>query len=184
MVTIASLLWPIILSAVLVFIVSSIVWMVLPYHKSDYKALPNEDPVFDALGEGLAPGLYDFPHMTSMDDMKKPEIQERFRKGPVGFVTVAPGAPNMPKLLAQWFVYSLLVGVVVAYVASRTLPAGTEYLRVFQITGTVAWLAYGFAAISEGIWFYRPWKNVAKWLFDALLYGLVTAGAFGWLWPA
>ncbi|MDX1578205.1 MAG: hypothetical protein R3266_06960 [Gemmatimonadota bacterium] len=183
MVTIGSLLLPILLAAVLVFIVSSVVWMVLPYHKSDYRALPDEEAVFAALGEGLPAGQYDFPHMTSMEDMKKPEIQERFRVGPVGYVTIAAGAPNMPKLLGLWFLYLLLVGFMVAYVSSRTLPAGTPYLDVFQITGTVAWLAYGFSSIGDGIWFSRPWSSVGKALFDALLYGMVTAGAFAWLWP-
>ena len=123
--------------------------------------------------------------MSSMDELKTPNIRARFEKGPAGFFIVAPrGMPKMGKNLGIWFVYSVLVGVVVAYVAGRTLAPGTEYLRVFQITGTVAWAAYGFSHVSEAIWFARPWSGIFKQLFDALLYGLVTAGAFAWLWPS
>jgi len=183
MVAIGALLLPILVAAVLVFVVSSLVWMVLPHHKKDYSALPNESAVMEALGE-VPRGIYDFPHMSSWDEMKKPETQARFAKGPVGFFTVAPkGMPNMGKNMGIWFAYTLFVGGFVAYVASRTLPAGTEYLRVFQITGSVAWAAYGFSHVSEAVWFARPWSMIVKQLVDALLYALVTAGAFAWLWP-
>ena len=90
----------------------------------------------------------------------------------------------MGKQFVLWFLFSVIVGVVCAYVAGRTLAPGTDYLQVFRVTGTVAWVAYGFAYVQEGIWFGRPWSFVFKQLFDALLYALVTAGAFGWLWPA
>lgn len=184
MVTIAALWAPILLSAALVFIVSSLVWMVLPHHKSDYRGLPDEEAVLEALGD-VEPGLYDFPHMASLEELKAPELQERFRKGPVGFFTVAPrGMPNMGKNLAIWFGFTLFVSVVIAYVASRAIAPGAEYLHVFRITGTVAWAAYGFSHVSDAVWFARPWSAIFKHLFDALLYALVTAGAFGWLWPA
>ena len=182
MVAISSLIWAVLLSAVLVFLVSSVVWMVLPHHKSDYQGLPNEQKVLDALGT-LPPGAYHFPHGTSMEDMKTPEMQARFKTGPVGFLTVTPGAPQMGKNLATWFVYCSLVSWITAYVATRTLPPGTEYLLVFQVTCTVAWASYGLSAVSDSVWFSRPWSQTFKQLFDALLYGLVTGGAFAWLWP-
>jgi hypothetical protein len=182
MVAISSLIWAVLLAAVLVFVVSSVVWMVLPHHKSDYKGLPDEQAVLDALGK-VPPGAYDFPHMTSMDEMKTPEMKARFEAGPVGFFTVAPGAPNMGKNLGVWFVYCFVVSWITAYVATRTLPPGAEYLLVFQITCTVAWASYGLSAVSDSVWFSRPWSQTLKQLFDAFLYGLVTGGAFGWLWP-
>lgn len=183
-VSIGSLWLPILVSAGLVFIVSSLVWMVLPHHKNDYGELPDEGSVLDALGE-LPPGQYDFPHMSSMDEMKSPDMQERFAEGPVGFFTVAPrGIPNMGKNLGLWFLFTLFVSFTVAYVAGRMVPAGTEYLRVFQITGTMAWAAYGFSHVTEAIWFARPWSVTLKQLLDALLYGLMTAGAFGAFWPS
>jgi len=85
--------------------------------------------------------------------------------------------------MAQSMVYYLLVSIIVAYVAGHVLPAGTPYLQVFRVVGTVSWLAYGFGVVPESIWFSRPWSSTFKQIFDALLYGLVTAGTFGWRWP-
>ena len=56
-------LWlPIVLSAVFVFIVSSIIHMVLQTHNSDVKKMNNEEAVLEALRtNGVAPGVYMFP---------------------------------------------------------------------------------------------------------------------------
>lgn len=183
MVAMGSLLMPVLLSAVLVFIMSSLVWMVLPHHKSDYKGLPDEDAVMDAVGN-VAPGTYNFPHASSPEEMKSPEMKARVEKGPVGFLTVAAGSPSMGKNLGTWFVYCLVVSWVVAYVASRTLAPGAEYLLVFQIACTVAWCSYGLSTVADSVWFARPWGHSMKQLFDALLYGLLTGGAFAGLWPS
>ncbi|MEN8143904.1 MAG: hypothetical protein ABFS14_03040 [Gemmatimonadota bacterium] len=184
MVTIASLWLVILLSAVAVWLASAVVWMVLPFHKSDFKAVSNEPAAREAL-KGLAPGMYNIPHMASWDDAKTPEGAQKFSEGPNAFLTVLPNRhPNMGKQLTIWFVFSLIVGTIVAYLASRTVAAGSDYLSVFRIAGTTAWLAYGMAAVQDAIWFGKPWSFVMKGQFDALLYGLLTAGVFGWLWPA
>lgn len=186
MVVLGSLWLPILLSAVLVFVVSSIVWVALPWHRRDYRGFPDEAAVLDALrGQELAPGQYDLPHLPDREERKQPEVQRRVREGPVGFFTLAPpGFPDTARSLGIWFLFLLAVSGTVAYVASRTLPPGTEYLRVFQVTGTVAWAAYGFGMVQDAIWFARPWSFVGKHVLDSLLYALATAGVFGWLWPA
>jgi hypothetical protein len=173
---------PILIAAALVFIMSSLVWMVLPHHKSDFERLPDEDAVLDALGE-VPPGSYDFPHADSMEELKTPEMQARMQKGPVGFFTVASGPPSMGKNLGAWFVYCWLVSWTAAYVVTRAAPPGAEYWRVYQVGSTVAWAAYGFGTITDSIWFSRPWKHSMKQLFDALLYGLLTGGALAGFWP-
>jgi hypothetical protein len=179
------LLWiPVLLSAVMVFVASSVMHMVLPYHRSDYKKLPDEDKVLGALrSAGLSRGVYWFPHST-FKDMKSPEMQEKFKQGPVGTITVFPTGPvNMPKQLAIWFVYCVVVGIFTAYLTGRTLPSGTVYLAVFRVAGTVAFMAYGVGQLVNGIWGGQPWGVVFKHFFDGLVYGLLTAGTFGWLWP-
>jgi hypothetical protein len=183
MVSIASLWLPIVLSAVAVFILSSLVWMVLPWHKRDFSGLPDEPRAREALKDA-APGLYNIPHCAERADFQKPEHKKKLEEGPVALLTVVPrGEPAMGKSLVQWLVWTLVVGVVVAYLTSRTLDAGTHYLRVFQVAGTTAWIAYSWASVQEAIWFGKPWSFVTKQLFDGLLYALVTAGFFGWLWP-
>jgi hypothetical protein len=118
-----------------------------------------------------------------MTDTKKPEVQKKFAEGPVGFITILPnGMPAMGKNMALTFVFYLVISAIVAYVTGRTLAPGSDYLTVFRVVCTVTWLAYGTAVIQDAIWFGRPWLSVVKSLFDALVYALLTAGVFGWLW--
>lgn len=179
-------LWlPILVSAVLVFVVSSIVHMVLGYHKNDWVKMPNEDVVTEAIRKaGVPPGDYMFPHCGSMKDLKNPDVIEKFKRGPIGIATIFPsGPPTMGKELVLWFLYTVAVGVCVAYLTGRTIAAGAEYLAVFRVAGTAAFLTYAGGAAHESIWKHRRWSTTLKFLFDGLLYGLVTAGTFGWLWP-
>lgn len=180
-------LWlPILLSAVFVFIASTILHMLIPIHKGDYKKLPGEEKVLAEMrAHGLQPGEYMFPCASSMKDMATPEMIEKCTQGPVGFMTVVPSGPwAMGKNLVQWFLYSILISVFTAYVAHHALVAGADYLAVFRVTGTVAILAYAFANVPNSIWRGTPWSITLKFAFDGTVYGLVTAGAFGWLWPA
>lgn len=181
-----SVLWmPILLSAVVVFVASSILHMVLPYHKSDYRKLPEEDKVVEALrAAGVTPGpAYHFPH-TTHQEMKSPEVVEKFKRGPIGLLTVIPsGAPAMGKYLGQWFVYCVAVSLFVAFVAGSTLGPGIRYLLVFHLTGLVAFMAYGVGHLQDSIWKGQTWGVTAKHVFDGLIYALLTAGTFGWLWP-
>ncbi|HYX69376.1 MAG TPA: hypothetical protein VE825_09600 [Terriglobales bacterium] len=180
----AALWLPIVLSAVIVFVASSIMHMVLPYHKGDYRQIPEEDKVMATLRPlGLTRGLYMFPFCTHKD-MKSPAAQERFKQGPVGMLTVfRSGPPVMGKFLAQWFVFCLVISFFVAYLAAHTLQPGVHYLVVFRVVGTAAFLAYGLGNLSNGIWKGQPWGMVFKEVFDGLIFGLLTAGTFGWLWP-
>jgi hypothetical protein len=185
MVPISALWMPILLSAVIVFVASSILHMVLPYHKSDYRKLPDEDRVVDALrAAGVTPGpVYHFPH-TTHKDMKSPEVVEKFKRGPVGLLTVIPsGPPAMGKYLGLWFVYCVVVSVLVAIVAGTTLRPGTSYLLVFHLTGLAAFLAYGVGQLQDSIWKGQTWGVTFKHVVDGLIYALLTAGTFGWLWP-
>jgi hypothetical protein len=184
MVALTALWIPILLSAVIVFVASSIMHMVLPYHRSDYKKLPDEDNVLAALRKaGVSRGLYIFPHCTHKD-MKSPETIEKQKQGPVGTLTVFPsGPPNMAKYLVTWFVYCVVVGIFTAYLTGRVLPSGTVYLAVFRVAGTVSFMAYGVGQLNDSIWKGQPWSNTIKHVFDGLIFGLLTAGTFGWLWP-
>ncbi len=179
-------LWlPIVVAAVLVFVVSSILHMVLTYHRRDYKQLPHEAETLAALRrESLAPGLYHFPYAASAKEAKAPAMEEKRRQGPVGMLSIMPsGSTSMGKYLATWFGYLLLVSVFVAYLTGRTLPPGTDYLAVFRVAGTAAFMAYGVGQLIDSIWKAIPWSNTLRNVIDGLLYSLVTAGVFGWLWP-
>jgi len=185
MVSLTELWLPILLSAVAVFIASSILHMVLTYHRSDYSPLPGEANIQEAMRkEGVGPGHYFLPHCPDMKEMGKPEVQEKFVKGPVALVTVMPsGPPSMGKPLVSWFVFCLVIGVFVAYLTGRTVGPGVEYLMVFRVAGTVAFLGYAAAQATDSIWSGLPWRIAIKHMFDGLIYALLTGGVFGWLWP-
>jgi hypothetical protein len=183
-VSLGSVWIPLVLSAVFVFIVSSIIHMALPYHKNDYRKLPDEDRILDAIrNANAAPGAYFFP-FHSMKDMKSPEMQEKFKRGPLGMMHIRrAGAPNMGKFLGVWFIYLLVISLFVAYLTSRTRPAGAEYWEIFRVAGATAFLAYAGAQIQNSIWRAEPWGNTWKHVLDGLIYAVVTGATFGWLWP-
>jgi hypothetical protein len=185
MVSLGSLLLPILLSAVLVFLTSSLVHMVLKYHASDYTRLPNEDAVRAALRAGNpAPAQYIIPHAASMKEAGSPEMKQKYVDGPVAVLNLKrPGMYSMGASLGQWFVFTLVVSVFVAYAAAHSIPSGTPYLQVFRVVGAIAFLAYAAGVVPASIWMGKPWRVAWKEVFDGLLYALVTAGAFGWLWP-
>lgn len=181
-----SALWlPILLSSVLVFVVSSVIHMALPWHKSDYPAVPNEERVREALRPlAIPPGDYMVPRASSSKEMQSPEFVEKLKQGPVLILTVLPNGPMaMGKSLLLWFVYSAVVGLFAAYVASRALAAGAVYLDVFRFVGTTAFIGYAVALWQMSIWYKRAWSTTVKTTIDGLIYALVTAGVFGWLWP-
>jgi hypothetical protein len=185
MVTIPELWVAIALSAVFVFIASSAIHMLPLWHKNDYPKLPNEDAVMAAVRPlNVPPGDYMMPRASSTQEMKSPEFTAKYTQGPLMILTVMkPGPMGMGKQLFQWFIYALIVSTFVAYVAGRALGPGQAYLQVHQIAGAAAFGCYAFAVWPMSIWYRRGWGQAAKETFDALIYGMVTGGTFGWLWP-
>jgi hypothetical protein len=185
MIPLTALWLPILLSAVIVFLASFIMHMVLSYHKNDYRKLPDEDRVTDAMREaGVTRGpAYFFPYF-SFKEMKSAPAIEKMKRGPVGLLTVLPsGAPAMGKNMVQWFLYCVVISIFAAYLSRRTLLPGAAFLQVFRVVGIAALLGYGAAHAQESIWSGRSWVVTLKHLFDSVIYALLTAAIFGWLWP-
>jgi hypothetical protein len=185
MVSVPSLWLPILLAAVCVFVVSSIIHMVLPYHRTDMRKVPAEDELLDALRKlNIPPGDYGAPNAGSPEAMRQPEFVAKMTRGPVVFMTVLPGGPSwMASSLTMWFLYSIVVGVFAAYVAGRALGPGADYLAVFRFAGVTAFAGYALALPQHSIWYKRSWATTLKSMADGFLYALFTAGCFGWLWP-
>jgi hypothetical protein len=185
MVGLAALWLPILLSAVIVFVVSSVIHMASPWHKSDYPKIPNEAQVMDALRPlAIPPGDYMIPRPASRDEMRSAEFAEKIKKGPVMMLTVWPSGPiSMRRNLVLWFLYAVVVGVFAAFVAGRALPVGAPYRPVFKFAGITAFAGYSLALWQMAIWYRRSWITTLKATVDGLIYGMLTAGTFGWLWP-
>jgi hypothetical protein len=179
-------LWlPIVLSAVIVFVASSVIHMTPLWHKNDYPKMPREAEVLDALRPlAVPPGDYFIPRASGMKEMRSAEFKEKMKRGPVAVLTVMPnGEMAMGRSLVQWFAFLIVVGLFVAIVTCRTLPVGTPYPRVFKVAGTIAFMAYSLALCELSIWYRRSWSLTLKSAFDGLIYAALTAGTFGWLWP-
>ncbi|MBV8199907.1 MAG: hypothetical protein JOZ15_04715 [Acidobacteria bacterium] len=184
MAVVLSLCWPILVAAVFVFGASAIIHMVLPIHRNDLRQLPKEDEVMAALrGFDIPPGDYGMPRATSMSAMKDPAFAAKMKQGPVAVMTFMSGSMAMGGSFVQWFLYCVVVGGVVAYVTGHTLPVGTGYRAVFKIAGATAFACYAMALPPFSIWYKRNWITTLKGMFDGLIYALLTAGTFGWLWP-
>ena len=186
MVPLLDLCLPILLSAVFVFVASSVIHMALPYHKKDCLRLPGEEQVMVVLRtQKLAPGQYMFPRADSMKEMCTPEMLAKFNQGPVGNMNILPNGPiAMGKSLTQWFVLSLVISACTAYVAGLGFAAGADAMLVFRLASAAALLGYAVSSATDSIWKGVQWSVCAKFFFDGLVYALVTGGTFAWLWPA
>lgn len=185
MVPVMSLIVPILVAAVIVFVASSIIHMFTPFHKGDMKKVPNEDGVMSALRNfNLAPGDYAMPLPSSMAAMGTPEFKAKMAAGPVVMMTVRPsGKDGMMGALALWFAYSIVISLFAGYVTGVALGPGADYLKVFQIAGCVAFTGYAMGLPQASIWGGKNWGTTMRGMADGLLYGLLTGGTFGWLWP-
>ena len=185
-IAVRSLWLPILLSGVIVWVASAIIHMVLTYHRSDYSKLPGEANIMAAMRrEGLKPGMYLIPHCGAPKDMGKPEMIQKYTEGPVAIMNVRPsGPPKMAKELGMWLAFCMVIGVFAAYVAGRTVGADATYREVFRITGTVAFLGFAGTEPVNAIFKGQPWPATIKHVFDGLVYALLMAGVFGWLWPS
>ena len=179
-------LWlPILVASVIVFAASSLIHMVTPWHKNDFPRLANEDAFRDAVRPlAIPPGDYMIPRPKTREQLRAPEFIEKVRSGPVVVMTVLPnGQLSMAKNLVNWFIYIAIVSLFSAYIAGRALGPGADYLQVFRFVGAAAFLAYAVALWQMSIWYSRAWSLTIKSTIDGLIYALLTAGTFGWLWP-
>jgi hypothetical protein len=181
-----SALWlPILLSAVFVFIASSVLHMATPWHKNDYRSVPQEEQVTAALRPlAIPPGDYMVPRPKSMDQMRSPEFAEQMRQGPVLVMSVLPnGMTPMGGLLVKWFIYLLVVSFIAGGIAAHVLPPNTDSHVIVHLTGMAAFLAYSLALWQMAIWYRRSLGTTIRATIDGLVYGLITGATFAWLWP-
>ncbi len=185
MLSLWSLWLPILAAAVLVFAASTILHVILPWHRGDAGKLPDEDAFLESLrAQNPARGSYMFPCPGSMQEMQTPEMRAKYEQGPVGFMTILPPGPmRIGRSLVHWFGFLVLVSIFAAYAAAAALPAGAPYGKVFQIGGTAAFTAYAIAPLQDSIWKGQRFATTLKFCADGVLYALVTGGALGAFWP-
>jgi hypothetical protein len=187
MVALMDLWLPIVVSAAAVWVASALAWMVMPHHKNEFQRLPNEDTILAALRAGnIPPGQYMFPYCDHSGKHKDdPQAKARMDAGPWGLLHAWPQSAmtGMGGKMLGSLVFYVVTSVFVAYVATLSLTRGSEFLNIFQITGTAAIMAYAFGSIPHAIWFNTPMRSVIAGAADGIVYGLLTGIAFGLLWP-
>ena len=182
---ITSLWLPILLSAVAVFVASSIIHMISPWHKGDYQKVPDEDALRAAVGPlAIPPGDYMVPRPVGREEMKSGEFMDKVRAGPNMIITVIPNGPwSMGRNLVLWFLYLVVVSVFGAYLTGRAMPQNPGNGAIVQFVSTTTFLAYCAALWQMSIWYRRSWSTTMKATVDALIYSFITAAIFCWLWP-
>ncbi|HEX3895281.1 MAG TPA: hypothetical protein VHW73_03640 [Rudaea sp.] len=186
MVTLMQLWLPIVLSAVFVFIASSLLNMLLQFwHRPDYHGFTNEEEVRAALRKGMTePGMYNVPFCT-MEGMKTPEVKQKFAEGPLAMIALKAGAPmSMGAPLTQWFLFCLVISFLCALLAAHTLAAGTPSAHVFHVMALAALLGHAAGPIPNAIWWSHTWRSSLKHVIDGVIYALIVGATFMWLWPA
>lgn len=179
-----SLLLPIGVSAVAVFVLTLIIHMT-PWHKGDYLRLPDEDGVMQALRQfKIPPTDYMVPHPGSVEYMKSPEYDAKRDAGPVMILTVAPSGPwNIGKMMGMWFLFTLVVSGVMACVVGTIVPPGGDTDEVFHHVAVITFLTYAMGAVPISIWYHRKWSTTFKCALDSVLYALATGWIFSMMWP-
>lgn len=184
MVSLLSLWLPVLVATIIVYLAGFIMNMVLPHHRGDFTPITDEDGFSNTIrSQELAPGQYHFPFAETPEQMKDPAWIEKLNNGPVGLLLIVGNGNRMPRQLALQLAHMLAITIFAAYIGSATLPAGVEYLKVFQVVGATAFLGYAGALFPYSIWHGFSCTHTWKTAFDGLVYGLLTAGVFGWLWP-
>ena len=179
-------LWlPILLSAVVVFVISSLIHMVIKWHAFDYKGCANEDAVRAALGTDNVPGVkYVVPFCSDMKDMASEAMQKKYTDGPNAVIVFGPNVrPNMGKHLGLWFLWSLVVAAIAGYLVAQLIPHHQAHaMKAAKLAGVVTLLVHGFGSVQDSIWMYRSWRSTATYIADGVLYALGTGAVFYWLW--
>ena len=180
-------LWlPTLLSAVAVFFLSSIIHMVVPWHKNDYAKFPDEEGVLAALrAQNLAPGEYLAPRPSGRGDMGSPEFMEKMKRGPHVILNIQPGgSPSLGKPLGFWLVYVILISAIAGHIAyGATGGHPSDHRITFHTVALASWLAYSGAQWQATIWYRKPWLTSFKSTFDGLIYAVVTGLIFVYFWP-
>jgi hypothetical protein len=179
-----TLLLPIVVSAVAVFVLSMVIHMT-PWHKSDYSKFPDEDGVMKALRSfNIPPNDYVAPHPGTGDYMKSPEYDAKRNAGPVMWVTVVPSGPwNIGKMMGLWFLFVLVVSASMACVVGTFVVPGAAKHAVFHHVAVISFLTYAMGAVPMSIWYDRKWSTTFKSAVDSLLYALATGLIFSMMWP-
>lgn len=179
-------LWlPILAATIATMVLSTLAWTALPHHRADVAFYPKQDELINALkAHALKPGNYMFPMCQDPKDYKSDQFKAAMQAGPWGTINLFPSAPNMGRNIAITFITLAVIALFVGYLAAQTLPPGSAFARVFQVTATAAVLCHVLGGTLNGVWFGKRLRFFITDAIDGLAYSLATGAIFAALWPA
>ena len=180
-----AILLPVFVTAIVLFIASSIAWTVSPHHRQDWVGHPTEKEFLEQLAASEVPrGQYIFPFITPTE-MKDPERMATYEKGPHGTLNVWGSKPSMPRNLALTFLTFLVACFFIGYLTYSAVGTGetADFSKVFQIAGTAGLCTWCFSFIPNGIWFGKTLRSTVMDIADGFVYGILTGLSFGIMWP-
>jgi hypothetical protein len=176
-----SLILPIVLSAVALFVASFLSWMVIQLHEKDWLKLNEEDAFMAAVRDCAIPeGSYMFPRAASAAEMKTEAFGKKYDTGPRGVLTVLPKA-NMGVNLGLTFGYFLAVSAGLGLLAALAFAPGAGFGTVFGFVFVAGVLAFLAAMVQHAIWFRG---RITGHVVESVAYAAIAAGLFAAFWPA
>jgi hypothetical protein len=160
-VSLAQLWLPILIATVCVFFTSSIIWMLLPYHKPDIKFIPNETEFDEAMAK----------------------LKARWKSGPWGTINVMGQQPNFAINLLKTFIAYGLITTMVAYIAGMSVGPGAEYMHVFRAVATAGVLGHCMGGLANAFFMGTPTRFIFTSFIDGVIFALITAGVIASMWP-
>ena len=187
MVSIPELWLPILVATVLVFVASNLVWMVLPHHKSDARRLPDEAAALGRAGQaGPEAGPLPLP-VGQLDGRDEgPGLRREAEQGTGGAADGDPERPVQHGSVAR--PVDRLPGRGrhlrrLRHGPRARRPAPTTSRSSASRAPWPSWPTRGAQLPARHLVGQAAGRRAVKEILDGLLYGLLTAGAFGWLWP-
>lgn len=87
------------------------------------------------------------PRAADSKDTHSPEYKSKFERGHVFMISIWQNRTlSMTKNLIQWFIYSIVIGIFAAYVASWAVSPDAEYMHVFRFAGVTVYIDYAAAS--------------------------------------
>jgi len=145
-----------IVGAVVIFIISSIWHIVLPFSVTGFHLLPHEEILTAAMRLDITePGIYPFPGMDPSkrsDPVEGKKFADKFLRGPTGLIIYRPGGTefSFPRLLVNQFGFQLMAAFVLSLLLSMSASALPGYLQRVLFVALVA--VFGSLLIDLPYW--------------------------------
>ena len=152
-----------VIGTILLWLLSFVAWAILPHHFGDNKKVEDEDGLRQYLEQAnVQPGNYFFPYCGSAKEQSDKGYVEKYTAGPRGTLNVYE-MPNMASNMFRTILYFFVTIFTIAYISYMACPpadAGTTFMHVFRVVGTIGVLTYATSGVLNRIWFTeRMWTH-------------------------